>query len=173
MFLSLCSRMLHYLLQLLLVHSPASLTHGEQCGLHKSWQNCQASKFTARGCTLCQPFPLNLPSVIVHYNHWCRRDRLKTVLCKTVFESNWSCQLPGFCCELHSRQDVQFHMCNILQQSSIWHLICLFNELHSVMALPSWKIPKAKGLNVADTVSLEIHNLYVLVKYCVLQVSST
>ena len=146
MFLSLCSSMLRYLLQLLLVRSPASLTRGEQCGLHKSWQNCQASKFTARGCTFCQPLHLNRPSVIVHYHRWSRRDQLKTILCKTVFESNWSCQLPGFCCELHSRQDIQLHMCSILQQCSIWHLICLFNELHSVMTLQSLMIRKAKGL---------------------------
>jgi hypothetical protein len=37
-------------------------------------------------------------------------------------------------------------MCSILQQSAIWHLSCLFNELHSIMTLQSLTIPKAKGL---------------------------
>jgi hypothetical protein len=138
--------MLHYLLQLLLVHLPASLTCGEQCGLHKSWQNCQTSKCTVRGCTLCQPFHINLLSVIVHYHHCCRCDQLKTILCRTIFESKLICQIPGFCCELHCRQDIRLHMCSILQQSAIWHVTCLFNELHSVMALQSLIIPKAKGL---------------------------
>jgi len=41
------------------------------------------------------------------------------------------------------------------------------------MTLSSWMIPKAKGLNVADTVSVEMHNLCVLEKHCLLQVSST
>ena len=127
MFLTLCPRMLLYLLKLLLlVHSPAFLTPGEQCGLHRSWQHSPALKCTAKGCKLWQPFHLHLQSVIVRYHHCFWHDQLKTTLCTTVYESNWSCQLPDLCCEVHSRRDIQLHMCIILQQSAIWHLSCFF-----------------------------------------------
>jgi hypothetical protein len=44
----------------------------------------------------------------------------KTTFCKTASDSSWSYKLPGFCCEVHSRQYIQLCMCSILEQSTMY-----------------------------------------------------